>query len=328
MIRANIYCFWPQLIEYANNFIYWAFCCKMQYFYHHKRANSEVLCIRPYSYISDFMLPTTITYKAILNIKYELKSVCEAIDKYYGKAINPTDDYGIYVINSNFTNLCRPGYESHIKQPKEMVRRQGNGSSFGSCIEFLILLKSDSTKFYKPKCFPQDGIIQILGIRHANLSDAHEVVKYIIELFKNVMDIEEPIQIQSERKSLINYKFNLNFWSPKNIIDVNMFQIILCDIIEKRVKYEEDFIRTEIYKKNIIHMRTKLPAKITTSRQQLLDNKLILAVEYSDKYIMLIKFELSGKFTITASREEKDSYNMYCWIKEFFKIFWNYIIRI
>ena len=203
-----------------------------------------------------------------------------------------------------------------------------HGSSFGSCIEFLILLKSDSTKFYKPKCFPQDGIIQILGIRHADLSDAHEVVKYIIELFKNVMDIEEPIQIQSERKSLINYKFNLNFWSPKNIIDVNMFQIILCDIIEKRVKYEEDFIRTEIYKKNIIHMRTKLPAKITTSRQQLLDNKLILAVEYSDKYIMLIKFELSGKFTITASREEKDSYNMYCWIKEFFKIFWNYIIRI
>jgi hypothetical protein len=303
-----------------------------------EKAPDKVLVQKKHNFMTEFTDPTTITYKAnIKNMSIKnLEELSEKMGEYY-KLHENKENYGIFAINSNFINISKPGCEKYIKFGKSTSapNKQGNGSSFNSCIEFVIKRKNEpNVKIYKPKCFPQDGMIQLSGAKQLDLSDAHEVVGYIIELFQNLIAYEfiegdENMYIDEEKTSLINFKFNLYFWAPTCIIDIPVLQIILCDIADTMPLWSDfEIEKDDEYMAGIKTLKDMLPAPMTLPRHRILDNKMNFNIKYSDKYKIVIKMELGGKYNITSSKDANDSFIVYSWVKTLFDLFWYKLITL
>lgn len=113
-------------------------------------------------------------------------------------------DYGILGIYSNIRGLKLCKLDIDIKD-----------KCFNSCIEFLIRRRTG--KDYKPKLFPQTGKIQIAGCTENDLSDCDECIEYILDLLRKIgynLEIEEKV------KSLVNYKYDLNFTSDRMVVNI------------------------------------------------------------------------------------------------------------
>jgi len=153
--------------------------------------------------------PTTITFSAIIqNIKeLDLEILAQTIKAAWPIPIKTQ----IVAINSNFCNVCMPGFEKFIKRTKTATGKttQGNNSCFSSCVEFMI---QHEGKYYKPKLFPRTGQVQLAGGTREDLTDCRACIEKIITFLTYLLkpDASVPFTVSDESISLMNYKFHVN----------------------------------------------------------------------------------------------------------------------
>jgi len=297
---------------------------KEAFLHNYDKMSDEELKAKHDHFFTPFNKPTTITYGiAVQNMSFELKIMAAIIKIYIENSMctcyitNPEIKSGIIAINSNEYNFAKIGYESYIKLPKVAKSRklQGNGSSFGSCIEFSIILNDMEGKIYKPKCFPQDGKIHLTGVKNVDLSDGREVIQYIITLFDNISKNAQVIEycitnnitfgtnftFTDEKIILINYKLRLIRTCPRILINIKQLQKVF-----------------EHYK--------NLPAPIDSIKSDNL-TKFTCKLKF-DTCTVSIRILISGKIAITASKSEKISKVVYKTLYIIFNEYWNDIIAI
>jgi hypothetical protein len=154
-------------------------------------ATDEELLKKPITFISKNTHTTTncgYTVLGVMDRNFELlgtqiKTYLEDINA--GNVPQLECYYNIVAINSNFSNYSLTGYEHLIKTTKVLVQkssraRQGNGTSFNSCVELNVKFMKYNVKPYKLKCFPQTGYIQITGVKHEDMQDAKDVITAVV----------------------------------------------------------------------------------------------------------------------------------------------------
>ena len=138
-----------------------------------------------------------------------------------GELLEPKED--VLAINSNYIHKAQPDHEKHLKSPKEskkskkinINRRQGDGTCFRSCIEFIIKIKNPnipSHKVYRPRLYPVSGELQIPGIIKSDFSDGY-IILDVLSKFLNQKTPETITPI------LANYKCTITFNNSDELLD-------------------------------------------------------------------------------------------------------------
>ena len=147
-----------------------------------------------------------------------------------GKSLEPKDN--ILAINSNYIHKVQPDYEKNPEKKKKNKtnqstrKKQGDGTCFRSCLEFVIKLENDNnneTKVYKPKFYPATGEIQIPGVLKEDFSDGIKILEHLSYFIKEYPPAEENVY-----PLMLNYKCEVKLDRNTQLLDFNK----LCKYIK------------------------------------------------------------------------------------------------
>jgi len=147
------------------------------------------------------LIPSLTVNKVFINVRdFDYKELCERFE--------PTTD--VVTINSNFSHKALEGYEKYITKSKlekskgkSVSSRKvvGDGSTFNSSIEFIILL-DNNTKLLR--YYPRSGQVQIIGCKY----EQELVDKFVSYLRNSGIENFTTVEFESGPHSLLqNFKF-------------------------------------------------------------------------------------------------------------------------
>jgi len=136
-----------------------------------------------------------------INVKdLDYKELCDRFE--------PTTD--IVTINSNFSHKALKGYEKYITKSKSektkgksvsLRKVVGDGSTFNSFIEFIILFDNNAKLL---RYYPRSGQVQIIGCKYKQ----ELVDKFINYLRNSGIENFSLVESESDLQSLLqNFKF-------------------------------------------------------------------------------------------------------------------------
>jgi hypothetical protein len=151
-----------------------------------------------------------------------------------GEKFTPNEK--IVAINSNFIHNAYNGFEEFISKPKKITyykkklmatagykerKKVGDGTCFGSCLEFIIFID----KPYKTRYFPKSGDLQVFGVTDEKYRSGEIVADCFINYLKKSLNLDS-IEIISTYLSLVNYKFDV-LLPDKFLIDLTKLGAII-----------------------------------------------------------------------------------------------------
>lgn len=293
---------------------------EVHYLPNYKLLPDEVLIRKPINFISPLSKPTTINYsmKGFKFTMLNFQQLSQAIHDYIVTQNDAGADYTVednqakvIVLNSNFHNVAISGFESYVKHESDKVRKttrsvQGNGTSFNSAVELIVLTKIPGRviRAYKTKCFPQTGLIQIPGVLCLDLSDGRLVVNAIINMVNQIYDTQILFTDNiTEQIDLMNFKFHICTTTPRMIPNMRKLS------------------------KLVLETAPAHGSIISTSRVEF-ECQFTFKIKFSDEKGVTVKFFNSGKINILGAKAVSDAEHIHEYITTLFDKHWDDLIAI
>lgn len=250
----------------------------MHYIYNHEKLPDRLLLTKFSNFLIGYKELATITYSAFIN------------------------SFGSYNTNDFVKNLYDyvelNGWYDKIVAVGDLVRPEYNitVNSAENCVEICVILDLyEAVDVYHVSIYPETGKVIIPDVDVNKISDIHEVVNIIINMFKdmakdNLFKIIGNMFIVEESKNLINYTYHIYKTSPRIILAIRDLQKIFIKIMNNDSAYDK--FQSSYF-------------KLTVSRSTVTENTLNVFLHF-DAYKITLKFKVNGIISLHGAKSDED----------------------